>query len=63
VKQAREAVASQSQKPPEAVFLHFLGKELRDGFSMDRLRLGTAKINIYFRNESEVLLHTARPNH
>jgi hypothetical protein len=52
VKQAREAIASQYQKPPEAIFLIFLGKNLRDDFVMDKLRLGTAKIRILFRNES-----------
>jgi hypothetical protein len=53
VKQAKEAVACQCNTVPEAVFLHFLGKELQDNFMMDRLRLGTAKINISFRNKSE----------
>jgi hypothetical protein len=60
VKQAREAVATHYGKPPEAVFLHFLGKELQDGFVMDRLRLGTKPINIYFRDDRQVLLRSAR---
>jgi hypothetical protein len=51
VKQAKEAVVTHYGKPPDAVFLHFLGKELRDGFAMDRLRLGTTKINVSFRND------------
>jgi hypothetical protein len=48
VKQAKEAVASQYGKPPEAVFLHFLGNELRDHITMERLRLGTAKVTVSF---------------
>jgi hypothetical protein len=48
VTQAREAIASQYEKPPEAVFLHFLRKTLRDNFMMDRIRLGTANIYLVF---------------
>jgi hypothetical protein len=60
VQQARKAVASQYGKPPEAIFLHFLGKELRDGFAMDRLCLGTGKVEISFRNDSLMPMVTER---
>jgi hypothetical protein len=56
MKQAKDAIAHHYKKPPEAILLDFLGKELRDGFVMDKLRLGTTKINVYFRNDSEILL-------
>jgi hypothetical protein len=62
VKQAKEAIARQYEKPPEAVFLHFLGKELRDSFAMNKLRLGAAKLNVSFRNDNSVLLLTGRNN-
>ncbi|GMB11013.1 MAG: hypothetical protein NkDv07_0987 [Candidatus Improbicoccus devescovinae] len=59
VKEAREKVASEFNRPSKEIFLHFLGKELRDEFVLDRLRLGTAKINIYLRDNDEVVLLTA----
>jgi hypothetical protein len=59
---ARKAVAQRFKTTPEAVALHFMGKALRDGFAMDRLRLGTSHISVYVTSDREILVVTARAN-
>jgi hypothetical protein len=62
VGEAREALGRHFGVPPEAVALHFMGKALRDGFMMERLRLGDTKIQVYLKDDRPVLLLTAKAN-
>jgi hypothetical protein len=59
---ARKAVAERFKTRPESVALHFMGKALRDGFALDRLRLGTSHISVYVTSDREILVVTARAN-
>jgi hypothetical protein len=59
---ARKAVAERFKTQPEAVALHFMGRVLRDGFALDRLRLGTSHISVYVTSDREILLAIANPN-
>jgi hypothetical protein len=59
---ARARVGERYTKPPEAITFQFMGKTLRDAFVMDRLRLGTAKINVHVQDDSAVVLLTAKAN-
>jgi hypothetical protein len=62
VKEAREALGTRFGIPTEAVALHFMGKALRDGFMMERLRVGDTKIQIYLKDSRPVVLMSARAN-
>jgi hypothetical protein len=45
---------------PEYVTLLFLGKQLKDTFKIERLRLGDKPITVSLRDVSEILIVTAR---
>jgi hypothetical protein len=62
---ARSAVAARFDRRPDEVSLFFMGKALKDGFVMDRLRLGSSKITVYLPDVDPVVLLTAkgRPLH
>jgi hypothetical protein len=62
VKEAREALGTRFEVPTEAVALHFMGKALRDGFMMERLRIGDTKIQIYLKDNRPVVLLSAMAN-
>jgi hypothetical protein len=51
VEDARVEVAKRFKRPPEAIALHFMGKALKDAFVMERLRLGTATINVHLLDD------------
>jgi hypothetical protein len=53
---ARKAVAERFNAKQDAVALHFMGKALRDGFALSRLRLGTSHISVYLTKDCEVLI-------
>jgi hypothetical protein len=54
-------IAQEFQFPgPEYVTLLFLGKQLKDTFKIERLRLGDKPIIVSLRDVSEILLLTAR---
>jgi hypothetical protein len=59
---ARAVVAKRFGKPLEAISFQFMGKPLKDAFVMERLRLGTAKINVHVLDDSAVVLLTAKAN-
>jgi hypothetical protein len=59
---ARWKVAERFKTRPESVALHFMGKALRDGFALDRLRLGTSRIGAYVTSDREILVMTAKAN-
>jgi hypothetical protein len=59
---ARKAIAKRFKTQPEAVALHFMGKALRDGFALDRLRLGSSHISVYVTSDREILVVTAKAN-
>jgi hypothetical protein len=56
---ARAAVGVRFGLKPEFVTLLHMGKPLKDGFLLDRLRLGRQAIRIYLKDDSEVNLLTA----
>jgi hypothetical protein len=56
---ARNAVAAHYSLDSEFVTLLHAGKPLKDGFLLDRLRIGRQAIRIYLKGASEVLLLTA----
>jgi hypothetical protein len=60
---ARSAVATRFGRSADEVSLFFLGKALKDGFVMDRLRLGGSKITVYLPDLEPVLLATAKSRH
>jgi hypothetical protein len=60
---ARKAVAARYEgKTAADITLLFSGKALRDGFVLDRLRIGNGRITVYVRDLEGILLVTARAN-
>jgi hypothetical protein len=60
---ARKAVAARYPGKTSAdITLLFSGKALRDGFVLDRLRIGTGRITVYVRDIESILILTARAN-
>jgi hypothetical protein len=60
VADARSAVARRLERAAEDVSLFFMGKALKEGFVIDRLRLGHSKITVYVRDLEPVFLGTAK---
>jgi hypothetical protein len=60
---ARKAVAARyAGKTAADITLLFSGKALRDGFVLDRLRIGTGRITVYVRDIEGILIVNARAN-
>jgi hypothetical protein len=57
---ARSAVGSRFGRSVEEVSLFFMGKALKDGFVIDRLRLGGSKITVYLTDLDPVILGTVK---
>jgi hypothetical protein len=57
---ARKRIADLLGAEPGAITLLFSGKALQDTFIVDRLRVGAQGINVYIKEETEVLLLTAK---
>jgi hypothetical protein len=55
---ARKGVADHFSLSPEFVTLLHCGKPLKDGFLLDRLRLGRQAIRVYLKDSSEIVLLT-----
>jgi hypothetical protein len=62
VSSVREMIGRRYGVPAAAVTLHAFGKALRDGFVMDRLRIGTSKVSVHLQDNGEIVLLTARAN-
>jgi hypothetical protein len=60
VEDARVKVATKLGVGVEAITLQFSGKALKDNFIVDRLRVGEQGINVYIKDDTEVLLLTAK---
>jgi hypothetical protein len=60
---ARKAVAEKYEgKTTADITLLFMGKALRDGFVLDRLRIGNGRITVHVRDVESILITTALAN-
>jgi hypothetical protein len=59
VADARLAIAHRFARASDEVLLFFMGKALKDGFVMDRLRLGESQITVYLPSLDAIILATA----
>jgi hypothetical protein len=57
---AKTKVTAKLGIDPDSFTLLFVGKSLQDRFVIDRLRVGEQGINVYIRDDTEVLLLTAK---
>jgi hypothetical protein len=60
--EAREEIAQRYGKSAPDVELYFMGKALRDGFLLSRLKIEHSGITIRLADDSEILVLTARAN-
>jgi len=63
VLEARKKIAAEFNLPSsDYVTLLFSGKQLKDGFKIGRLRIGNKPVFVHLRDDSEVLVRTAKAN-
>jgi hypothetical protein len=60
IRSVRSEIGRRFGRAPDDVSLFFMGKALKDGFMIDRLRFGASKITVYLPDLDPLVLGTAK---